>query len=125
MTIEGSNYRQRLHGKTALVTAAGQGMGRAGALAFAREGARVIATDRDEALLASLQGVDGIQTMALDVLDPAAVRSTVDQIGAVNILFNCAGWVHQGTILECTENDWDRSFDLNVRAMFITTKAII
>ncbi len=125
MTIEGSNYRQRLHGKTAFVTAAGQGMGRAGALAFAREGARVIATDRDEALLASLQGVDGIQTMALDVLDPAAVRSTVDQIGAVNILFNCAGWVHQGSILECTEDDWDRSFDLNVRAMFITTKAML
>lgn len=116
---------QRLAGKTALVTAAGQGMGRAGALAFAREGARVIATDRDVRTLASLEGIDGITTRALDVLDSAAVRAAVDEIGAVDILFNCAGWVHQGSILDCSDEDWDRSFDLNVRSMFVTTKAML
>ena len=115
----------RLRGKTALVTAAGQGMGRSAVLAFAREGARVIATDRDAGLLTSLSNVSGIETRVLDVLDAAAVRHTVDEVGAVDILFNCAGWVHQGTILECTEEDWDRSFDLNVRAMYITTKAML
>lgn len=115
----------RLAGKTALVTAAGQGMGRAGALAFAREGAQVIATDLKPELLAPLRETPGITTRALDVLDDAAVAAAVQDIGAVNILFNCAGWVHQGSLLECSIADWDRSFDLNVRSMFVVVKAML
>jgi NAD(P)-dependent dehydrogenase (short-subunit alcohol dehydrogenase family) len=114
----------RLKGKTALITAAGQGMGRAAVLAFAREGARVIATDRDAALLSRL-GVPGIEAHALDVLDDAAVQAFVERQGATDILFNCAGWVHQGSLLECTTADWDRSFALNVRSMFVTCKAMV
>src|SRR5437762_3192095 len=113
----------RLKGKTALVTAAGQGMGRAAALAFAREGAQVLATDVN----ASLLQFDGaaIRTTALDVLDDAAVHAFVEKHGAFDILFNCAGWVHQGSILDCTIEDWDRSFDLNVRSMFVMVKAML
>jgi NAD(P)-dependent dehydrogenase (short-subunit alcohol dehydrogenase family) len=115
----------RLAGKTALITAAAQGMGRAAALAFAREGARVLATDVNEELLAQLAGRPGISTARLDVLDDAAVQAFVERTGAVDILFNCAGWVHQGTLLECTIDDWDRSFDLNVRSQFVLTKAML
>lgn len=115
----------RLQGKTALVTAAGQGMGRAGALAFAREGATVIATDVKPDLLDDLKTVPGITTRVLDVLDDAAVAKLVDDVGATDILFNCAGWVHQGTILECAIKDWDFSFDLNVRSMFVMIKAML
>jgi NAD(P)-dependent dehydrogenase (short-subunit alcohol dehydrogenase family) len=115
----------RLAGRTALVTAAAQGMGRAGALAFAREGARVIATDIDEAALRGLDGTAGVSTAPLDVLDDAAVGAFVERVGAVDILFNCAGWVHQGTLLDCAIADWDRSFDLNVRSMFVLTKAML
>jgi len=114
----------RLKGKTALVTAAGQGMGRAGALAFAREGARVIATDLDPDLLARMAS-PGIETAVLDVLDDAAVAAFVEKTGPVDILFNCAGWVHQGNLLDCRIEDWDRSFALNVRSMFITCKAMV
>ena len=113
----------RLQGKSALVTAAGQGMGRAAVLAFAREGARVTATDVREELVAELPA--GITTQRLDVLDDAAVQAFVAQIGAVDILFNCAGYVHQGTILECSVADWDFSFDLNVRSMFVLSKAML
>lgn len=113
----------RLQGKKALVTAAGQGMGRAGAIAFAREGAQVIATDLDAERLAGLPA--GVTTAALDVLDDAAVQAFVERTGAVDILFNCAGWVHQGTILDCAVRDWDFSFDLNVRSMFVMTKAML
>ena len=113
----------RLHGKTALVTAAGQGMGRAAVAAFAREGAHVIATDLKSDLLAGLPA--GVTTSALDVLDDAAVQAFAERTGAVDILFNCAGWVHQGTILDCTVKDWDFSFDLNVRSMFVMTKAML
>ena len=115
----------RLSGKTALVTATGQGMGRAGALAFAREGARVLATDVDDGLLRELDGRAGVTTARLDVLDDASVGEFVERTGAVDILFNCAGWVHQGTLLECLAADWDRSFDLNVRSMFVLTKAML
>jgi len=115
----------RLKGKTALVTAAGQGMGRAAALAFAREGASVLATDVKADLLDAFKGRAGIRTERLDVLDDAAVKAFVEKTAAVDILFNCAGWVHQGTLLECSLEDWDRSFDLNVRSMFVMTKAML
>ena len=115
----------RLQGKRALVTAAGAGMGRAAALAFAREGARVLATDVDTALLEDLAGGPGIETARLDVLDDAAVAAFAERIGAVDILFNCAGWVHQGSLLDCAIADWDRSFDLNVRSMFVMCKAMV
>lgn len=115
----------RLDGKTALITAAGQGMGRAAVHAFVREGARVIASDVDEAALRAFDGIAGITTRTLDVLDDAAVVAAVDAIGPVDILFNCAGWVHQGSLLDCTVADWDRSFDLNVRSMFVMTKAML
>jgi NAD(P)-dependent dehydrogenase (short-subunit alcohol dehydrogenase family) len=114
----------RLQGKSALITAAGQGMGRAAALAFAREGARVLATDLQPELLRPMEG-SGLSTRALNVRDHAAVRTLVDEIGAVDILFNCAGYVHQGTILDCALEDWDASFDLNVRSMFVLTKAML
>ena len=115
----------RLAGKTALVTAAGQGMGRAAAIAFAREGASVLATDLKPELLASLGGTRGITTRPLNVLDDAAVAAAVTDIGAVDILFNCAGWVHQGSLLDCTIADWDRSFALNVRSMFVMVKLML
>jgi len=113
----------RLAGKTALVTAAGQGMGRAAVLAFAREGARVTATDLRADPLDTLPA--GVARAPLDVLDDAAVESLVAQTGAVDILFNCAGWVHQGSLLDCSVRDWDLSFDLNVRSMFVLTKAML
>ena len=115
----------RLQGKTALVTAAGQGMGRAAVLAFAREGARVIATDAKAEFLDAFKGNPAITAERLDVLDDAAVKAFVEKTGPVDILFNCAGWVHQGTLLECTIEDWDRSFGLNVRSMFVMTKAML
>ncbi|MBC8120067.1 MAG: SDR family oxidoreductase, partial [Burkholderiaceae bacterium] len=113
----------RLQGKTALVTAAAQGMGRAAVLAFAREGAKVIATDLNDELFADFPAE--ITKRKLDVLDDAAVQAFVDDVGAVDILFNCAGYVAHGTILDCTVKDWDFSFDLNVRSMFIMTKAML
>jgi NAD(P)-dependent dehydrogenase (short-subunit alcohol dehydrogenase family) len=113
----------RLQGKSVLVTAAAQGMGRAAVVAFAREGARVIATDLEDALLADLPS--DITKRRLDVLDDAAVKTFAEDIGAVDVLFNCAGYVHQGTILDCTIKDWDFSFDLNVRSMFVMTKAML
>src|SRR3984957_8381229 len=111
-----------LTGKTAFVTAAGQGIGRATALAFAAAGASVIATDVNADKLASL-GTDKIRTAALDVLDPPAITRAAEAAGAVDILFNCAGFVHQGTLLEATEADWSFAFDLNCRSMFRTMQA--
>jgi len=113
----------RLQGKTVLVTAAAQGMGRAASLAFEREGAHVIATDLKAELLANLP--PAITKKQLDVLDDAAVNAFVEDTGAVDVLFNCAGYVHQGSILDCTIKDWDFSFDLNVRSMFVMTKAML
>jgi 2-keto-3-deoxy-L-fuconate dehydrogenase len=113
-----------LTGKTAFVTAAGQGIGRATAKAFAAAGAKVVATDVDTAKLAGLES-DAIRTMGLDVLDPAAIARAARDAGAVDILFNCAGVVHQGTLLEATEADWTFAFDLNCRAMFRTMQAFL
>jgi 2-keto-3-deoxy-L-fuconate dehydrogenase len=106
---------QRLINRTALVTAAGQGIGRATAEAFAREGARVIATDINEAHLATLAGCT---TRVLDVTNAAAIAALAQEIGPIDVLFNGAGFVHSGTILECDDAAWDFSFDLNVRAMY-------
>jgi len=114
----------RLAGKLCFVTAAGQGIGRATALAMAGEGARVVATDRDAALLASLTA-PGITTAVLDVLDDAAISAAAKAAGPVDILFNCAGFVHQNTILTCTDQDWDFGFGLNVRAMWKVAQAFI
>jgi 2-keto-3-deoxy-L-fuconate dehydrogenase len=115
----------RLTGKTALVTAAGQGIGRATADAMAREGARVIATDVNAKLLESLAGTAGISTRVLDVLDDAAVKAALGELPALSVLFNCAGFVHNGTILNCTPKDWEFSFNLNVRAMYMTIRCAL
>jgi 2-keto-3-deoxy-L-fuconate dehydrogenase len=114
----------RLNGKTALVTAAAQGIGAATARVFAAEGARVVATDINETALAGLAGA-GIAIEPLDVTDGAAVEAMARRLGAVDILFNCAGWVHNGTILECNESAWDRSFDLNVKSMYRVIRAFL
>jgi 2-keto-3-deoxy-L-fuconate dehydrogenase len=116
---------KRLEGKTAFVTAAGQGIGRATAEAFVREGARVIATDINEALLAELAKATGCETHRLDVTDANAVTAAAKMAGKVNILFNGAGYVHAGTILDCDEKAFDFSFDLNVRAMYRMTRAFL
>src|SRR6185369_2775283 len=119
----GPRMAGRLAGKTAFVTAAGQGIGRGAALAFAREGAKVWATDVNAKLLADIEGKDGIRT--LDVLDEAAIQKAAAEVGAIDVLFNCAGFVHHGSILDCSNKDWDFSFNLNVRSMFWTTKAFL
>jgi 2-keto-3-deoxy-L-fuconate dehydrogenase len=112
----------RLQGKTALVTAAGQGIGRAIAEAFLREGATVWATDLD---VAKLEGLEGAEKRRLDVLSNAGVEQLVTEAGSFDILVNAAGFVHHGTILECSDKDWDFSFDLNVRSMHRTIKAVL
>src|SRR5688572_3124611 len=126
----------RLKNKTALITAAAQGIGRASALAFAREGARVIATDINEEALATLAqdltvaaNACGLaptaQTTRLDVRDPAAIASAAASVGAIDNLFNCAGFVHHGTILECDEAAWAFSLDLNITSMYRMTRAFL
>jgi 2-keto-3-deoxy-L-fuconate dehydrogenase len=115
----------RLAGKVAFVTAAAQGIGRGAALAFAREGARVWASDVDGGRLADLEGKDGIRTTALDVTDEAAVGRVAAEVEPIDVLFNCAGYVHHGTILDCTPRDWDFSFNLNVKSMYLVTRAFL
>ena len=114
-TFEPSN---QLAGKTALITAAGQGIGRATAELFAAEGARVIASDINDASLAELGAITGIEPLRLDVTDNEAVIATAANLPNLDVLFNCAGFVARGSILECSEKEWDFSFDLNVKAMF-------
>lgn len=115
----------RLAGKTTFITAAAQGIGRGAALAFAREGAQVWATDVNAKALADLEGRDGIRTRVLDVLDEAAIAQAAAEAGPVDVLFNCAGFVAHGSILDCSNKDWDFSFNLNVRSMFWVTKAFL
>jgi 2-keto-3-deoxy-L-fuconate dehydrogenase len=116
----------RLQGKKAFLTAAGQGIGAATARAFAAEGAQVHATDLNDQLLQELAAeIPGIHTRKLDVRDTQAVNALAAELGAIDILFNCAGFVHQGTILDCSEQDWDFSFDLNVKSMYRTTRAFL
>lgn len=118
----------RLQGKTIVVTAAAQGIGRASAIALAAEGARVIATDIDEEKLSGLTDVTvggAIETRRLDVLDSAAVNAIARDLPALDGLFNCAGFVHHGSILACDEADWDFSFDLNVKSMYRMVRAFL
>jgi 2-dehydro-3-deoxy-L-fuconate 4-dehydrogenase len=110
--------------RTAFVTAAGQGIGRSTALAFAAEGARVIATDIDEAKVRQIAS-DNIRTAKLDVLHAGDITQAAIDAGSIDILFNCAGFVHQGTLLDATEAEWDLAFDLNVRSMFRTMRAFL
>ena len=114
----------RLQGKRAFITAAGAGIGLATARAFAAEGARVVATDLDEISLRPLES-EGLVTRQLDVTDAKAVAKLAKDVGAVDILFNCAGTVHHGTILDCEEKEFDRSFDTNVRALYRVTRGFL
>ncbi|MDQ2780663.1 MAG: SDR family oxidoreductase [Pseudomonadota bacterium] len=115
----------RLAGKTALLTAAGQGIGRAVALAFVREGATVTATDLDDKLLQSLREEAGCNVQRLDATDADAITKAAAAHGPVDILFNGAGFVHANTVLDCSEADWDFAFNLNVRSQFRTIKAFL
>lgn len=116
----------RLSGKRVLITAAGAGIGRESALACAREGAQVLATDLDAAALASLAAEQaGIRTAPLDVTDAAAINALVAAHDSFDVLFNCAGYVHQGSILDCEEASWRRSFAINVDAMYFLCQAVL
>jgi 2-keto-3-deoxy-L-fuconate dehydrogenase len=115
----------RLQGKTALVTAAAQGIGRATALAFAREGASVIATDLNMDKLNEIAATPGISVRKLDVTDAAAIGALAKDVPTPHVLVNCAGFVHHGTILDCTLKDWDFSFNLNVRSMYLVIQALL
>jgi 2-keto-3-deoxy-L-fuconate dehydrogenase len=116
---------KKLIDKKVLITAAGQGIGRATAEMFAAEGANVIASDINELALAELDTIDGITSRKLDVLDADAVAAAVEEIGTPDVLFNCAGFVANGTILECDEKEWDFSFNLNVKAQYRMIKLVL
>ena len=115
----------RLHDKKIVVTAAGQGIGRASVLAMAKEGATVLATDINPELLNAYAGISNIQTAVLNVLNTAEVDAFAKKVGKIDVLFNCAGFVHQGDILNTTEADWDFSMDLNVKSMYRTIRAFV
>jgi 2-keto-3-deoxy-L-fuconate dehydrogenase len=115
----------RLEGKTALVTAAGQGIGRASALALAAEGAQVWATDINGQLLEGYQGVERVRTATLDVLHRAAIEKLVDSLPPLDILFNCAGFVHSGTVLQASDEEWNFALNLNVRSQFWAIRAAL
>ena len=115
----------RLAGKTALITAAGQGIGHATAVAFQREGARLWATDIDESKLAGLATLEGVTCRALDVRDDSAVSMAAEEIGALDVLFNCAGRVPHGTLLDCEPADWEETLSLNVTAMYRMIRAFL
>ncbi|XP_028414439.1 3-hydroxybutyrate dehydrogenase type 2-like [Dendronephthya gigantea] len=115
----------RLSGKIAVLTAAAQGIGRATAIEFAKEGARVIATDINEDKLFELNDIPGIETRPLDVTDSKAIEKLADDFIRIDILFNCAGIVLSGSVLDCDEKDWDQSFDVNIKSMFWTCKHFI
>jgi 2-keto-3-deoxy-L-fuconate dehydrogenase len=116
----------RLEGKIAVITAAGQGIGRATAIAFADEGASVWATDINESALATLSNERStIRTQKLDVRESQSVGKFAAEIGALDVLFNCAGYVHHGSILDCSEKDWDFSFDVNVKSMYRICRAFL
>jgi 2-keto-3-deoxy-L-fuconate dehydrogenase len=114
-----------ISGKVCLVTAAAQGIGRASALAFAAAGARVFATDINEKLLRELDDVAGVETRVLDVLSTAAIEALVAEIGAIDIVFNCAGIVQGGTVLEASEADIDLALELNFKAQARTIRAVL
>lgn len=117
---------QRTQGKIALVTAGAAGIGRASAIALAREGAKVYATDVDEVGLKALaKDVPGIETFVLDVLQPDQIEAAVERVGAPDILFNCSGFVHHGTVLDCDEDSWDFSFNLNTKAHYRMIRAFL
>jgi len=116
----------RLRGTTALLTAAGQGIGRATALAFAEEGASVWATDVNQSALKTLVDESPqIRTRILDARDAPAIQALVEEIGQIDVLFNCAGYVHHGTILDCTEEEWNLSIDLNLKSMYYSCRAVL
>jgi 2-keto-3-deoxy-L-fuconate dehydrogenase len=115
----------RLQGKTALVTAAGQGIGKASVLAMAAEGAQVIATDLNPKLLAAYEGVANVRTAVLDVLDKSAIQNLVASLPPLQVLFNCAGFVHNGSIQQASDEEWDFAFKLNVRAQYWMIQAVL
>ena len=115
----------RLAGKSIFVTAGAQGIGRASIIAFAQEGARIIATDVNAEKLSELEDISGVTTKVLNVLDRAAIQSAAAEYDNIDVILNCAGYVHHGTIMECSQEDWDYSFDLNVKSMFMVTQSFL
>src|SRR5579883_2803372 len=127
LTMGGTAMADRLRGKKALITAAAQGIGRASALAFAAEGAQVIATDINQAKLDEVKRATKgkLETRLLDVTDGEGIAKLAQELGALDVLFNCAGFVHHGTVLDCTEKDWDFTMTLNVRSMYLMIRAFL
>ena len=115
----------RLDGKTIFVTASAQGIGKASVIAFAEAGAKVIATDINKEKLEKLKAISNVETTVLDVLDQNAIRATADQFNDVDVILNCAGHVHHGSIMECSEEDWSFAFNMNVKSMFMINQAFM